>query len=670
MRERGEARRVGLGVNDCILELISEIELSRRIHVDLPASLRLNQVKSNVLSLPPPKAKTAIGQQKTKSRGLCPQRPRLAHPIRAEEKGGFFVPTCSRKGSGFRRVDMRHIAKKDTSTALCASKNNESPSEGRPRATHRRIKEMAKRLRPLVLQAKGGVDETACLDWAAVALGFKDFEEAKASWADEKRPLFSLVAGKKYKLGTGRCAGKIVKGVFGFKQGEDWILSEKSMLGHEVLFSSTGAGKTETLITKAALAMRANPGMGLLYVDAKGAFSLLTKMLSIAQDLGRPEDLRAINFMGNFINMKTGETRKYSHTFNPIEGFSTAMVSRWLGYVFESDLLSLPVSKEERGVKDLAQTLFETISCIHADLLAAGRAMPGLAGLAQCVEKGRLSSWATDPAAGQTARAWSKRLDALAPPLGAISECAGPSTWSRPVREAMEERLSTWLSSWLSSWPHVLSPVKSDKGEWLRAEINPFSVFDGEIVLALFPALEKSPKELSLLGAMVCASAEVAQEAMKGPWPVRMGAMMMFDECGYYMNECVGSMLSEAKRAGVGIVLASFDLESMLKGCAGDKGREKVMLAAMDSVTIKSCMKIEYLDANMRSFVFDALGAEGLHPSEFDLRDQKEGEAWVAGAGAGGPVRLSYVKLEIPKKVELYRVPSRVLDTNKQGVVQ
>ena len=547
---------------------------------------------------------------------------------------------------------MRNIASKPTIPSSKAAK-----ALGPNNVTARRVKEMAKRLRPLVSQAHGFPDESACLDWAAVALGFKNFEEAKAAGAGAERPLFSVEAGVR----KGR-----VKSVFGVSKPEPWILSEKAMLGHELILGATGAGKTETVHSRELAVLRASPGMGLMHVDAHGDTSLAAKMFMMAEELGRAEDLRFLNFMCASRDVGADSGRKISHTFNPIEDFDAPMVERWLWLVFADELLSLPAAHSELvEAAAVAKALLRAVAFAHADMRRAGLADPGVAGLARCSGPGVLSDLSGSHVLGEHARAFVLRCEAMAPTAGTPSELSGISKNASFIRSAMEARLSSALGNWLASYGYILGPERGRDGAWVRAEISPFSAFDGEMVVVMLPALEKSPEELSLLGLMVSASALVAQTAMESVWPRRMSALLVFEEGGYYLPTTFEELLADASRAGVAVILTAQDLHAAVARCGKDLVSKACAIQALERcVGIKTFMKTECFDKTTSTFVFEALHSEGQRPSPADLQGLGPGRAWISGAGVAGEVATAYHGLKWPQGTELkfVKVPRRNLN--------
>lgn len=95
---------------------------------------------------------------------------------------------------------------------------------------------------------------------------------------------------------------------------ELWI-SSQSLLTHILLIGTTGAGKTETLVSLGSnvIAM----GSGLIYVDAKAAPKLLFQIATLARMFGRDDDLRVINYITGAQSIAGQQALRLSNTTNP-----------------------------------------------------------------------------------------------------------------------------------------------------------------------------------------------------------------------------------------------------------------------------------------------------------------------------------------------------------------
>ena len=95
---------------------------------------------------------------------------------------------------------------------------------------------------------------------------------------------------------------------------ELWF-NNSDMRTHILIFGSTGAGKTETLLSLAYNALV--HGSGLIYVDGKGENVLYTKVFAMARTMGREDDVLVINYMTGARDVFGPQEKKLSNTLNP-----------------------------------------------------------------------------------------------------------------------------------------------------------------------------------------------------------------------------------------------------------------------------------------------------------------------------------------------------------------
>jgi intracellular multiplication protein IcmO len=95
---------------------------------------------------------------------------------------------------------------------------------------------------------------------------------------------------------------------FSNKKWELW-LSFSHLLQHTLVLGSTGAGKTETLVSMAANYLA--QGSGVFYSDAKAAPSLGWQIFTLARAFGREDDFRVLNYIkGNTSEVKDPAVRR------------------------------------------------------------------------------------------------------------------------------------------------------------------------------------------------------------------------------------------------------------------------------------------------------------------------------------------------------------------------
>lgn len=112
-----------------------------------------------------------------------------------------------------------------------------------------------------------------------------------------------------------KASGTILLGNLRKGKTEVWVTG-KDLLTHMLLIGTTGAGKTETLISLSACTAFCMGG-GIIYVDAKAAPKLLFQFATLARIFGREDDLRVINYITGNQSQKERYWERLSNTTNP-----------------------------------------------------------------------------------------------------------------------------------------------------------------------------------------------------------------------------------------------------------------------------------------------------------------------------------------------------------------
>jgi len=110
------------------------------------------------------------------------------------------------------------------------------------------------------------------------------------------------------------------------KTNEELWFANEDMRTHVLIFGSTGAGKTETLVSIAFNALV--QGSGFIYVDGKGDNSLYAKIFSMVRSMGREDDLLLINFMTGARDIVGPQEKRLSNTLNPFCQGSSSMLTQ------------------------------------------------------------------------------------------------------------------------------------------------------------------------------------------------------------------------------------------------------------------------------------------------------------------------------------------------------
>ena len=131
---------------------------------------------------------------------------------------------------------------------------------------------------------------------------------------------------------------RLARGIYHFgndkKTAEELWFANDDMRTHALIFGSTGAGKTETLLSIAYNALV--QASGFIYVDGKGDNSLFAKVFSMMKYMGREDDLLLINFMTGARDIIGAQEKKQSNTMNPFSSGSSGMLSNLVASMMDS----------------------------------------------------------------------------------------------------------------------------------------------------------------------------------------------------------------------------------------------------------------------------------------------------------------------------------------------
>ena len=474
----------------------------------------------------------------------------------------------------------------------------------------RRIKDMAKKMKPFIEKARleGLPSEQEGLDFVAGLFGFESYQASCAT-----PPSFTMQPG----------AMRTTSGTMFNKKRDPLSITSQEMLGGALLLGATGAGKTEALLSLAASALEAAPAIGLLLFDGKGDSHQLRRYLALLGEFDREHDFRLLNFIGMPV-AGLPRTAPETHRFDPIFGMDAPRIAKWMRRSFGEGMMAagpatdLPSPDDAADVMDamLAVWAYDAI-----DLMNNSAQEPGVAAMVAAAGLPERSP----PSENARAKAWRMRLRLLQENPQAMR-----------ASSAMKARALRPLSMMIQNYPEIFRCAQNEAGEWLQPEMRPDSPLSGHACMVLLPALEKSIDEIADLGHILTLSFQDAMEAQQGVFGMR--SMAIFDEFGYYAPP-ITELMQAAGRAGVALILAAQDICAALRGFC-PRGLESETLSAMASLRLKFFMKLED-PVETYKFIGTCFPSDS-QPRLLDLKDQREGEAWVSGASRSGPAVINY----------------------------
>lgn len=295
-------------------------------------------------------------------------------------------------------------------------------------------------------------------------------------------------------------------------------LAAKDLVTHMLVFGTTGAGKTETLLS--VLSNYIGMGSGFYYVDAKGDKSLLFKVAGLARYFGRDDDLRVLNFSTSSLDPSGaahGQRRRSSNYMNPFsygrhDALTNVIVSLidvptgGDNVVFGQNAISVVTAMMKAAValRDIGVPL--TIRNIRERLT--------LAGMVELMEDQRIS--------GEARAGIRSFLDSLGYDFSLPPEEQGRRGGSDVVRQFGYARayFNRTLTSLIDVYGYIFG---EDYGEIDGRD----AIYQGRIVVGVLPSLEKAEEELRNLGKITLSSLRFALASAMGDKTVGTKAQVL-----------------------------------------------------------------------------------------------------------------------------------------------
>lgn len=460
---------------------------------------------------------------------------------------------------------------------------------------------------------------------------------------------------------------------------ELWF-NNSDMRTHVLIFGSTGAGKTEALLSLAYNALV--QGSGLIYVDGKGENVLYTKVFAMARTMGREDDVLCINYMTGSRDVFGPQEKKLSNTLNPFSsggsgGLTELLVSlmddggsggdMWKGRaisLISAIMMALVYMRDQKEI------------LLDVDAIREYLILDNIIGL------------------------YKKRRDfpkhivaALRAYLLSIPgfQESAPKQNDTVLEQHgyLQMQFTKLLGSLADSYGFIF---KTNLGEIDFKDV----VLNRRILVVLLPALEKSTDELANLGKIIVACLKQMMAAALGstiegsyaevvetkPTTSKMAFMTVLDEYGYYAVKGSAVMPAQARSLGFSMIFAGQDLPAF------EKASKEEAASIVANCNIKICMKLE--DPQATYELFEKSAGEALTPTtgslemqsglmgnsfvpaknaslEFkkrinvlDLKDQAEGDAHILFKSAmvratmfyAFPPKPSYIKMNYFVRVE------------------
>lgn len=440
-------------------------------------------------------------------------------------------------------------------------------------------------------------------------------------------------------------------GFFGNERGtnkELWF-NNSDMRTHILIFGSTGAGKTETLLSLAYNALV--QGSGLIYVDGKGENVLYTKVFAMARTMGREDDVLVINYMTGSRDVFGPQEKKLSNTLNPFSSGGSGGLTELL----------VSLMDDGGGGGDMWKgRAISLISAIMMALVYMRDAKELLLDVDQIREYLILDNIIK---LYKTRRDFPNHIRAA---LRAYLVSLPGFQESAPKQNDTVMEQHGYLQM---QFTKLLGSLSDTYGFIFRTNLGEVDfkdvVLNRRILVVLLPALEKSTDELANLGKIIVACLKQMMASALGstiegsyaevvetkPTTSDMPFMTVLDEYGYYAVKGSAVMPAQARSIGFSMIFAGQDLPAF------EKASKEEAASIVANCNVKIFMKLEDPDATYSLFeksVGEALTAQvgsmelsqGAFGSTFkpnstpnvsmqkrgnllDLKDQTEGQAHI-----------------------------------------
>lgn len=475
---------------------------------------------------------------------------------------------------------------------------------------------------------------------------------------------------------------------------ELWFKND-DMRTHLLIFGSTGAGKTEALLSIAFNALV--HASGFIYVDGKGDSSLFAKIYSMARFMGREDDLLVINYMTGSRDVFGPQSTKLSNTLNPFTtgssgGLTELLVSlmddsggdnaMWKGRaisLISSIMMALVNMRENKEILLDVDIIREHLILDNIIKLSKRRDLP--------------------PHVNQSIRAYLRSLP------GYQDNAAKQSETVMDQHGYLQMQFTKILGSLADSYGYIFRTNLGEVDFW-------DVVANRRILVVLLPALEKSPEELANLGKIIVACLKqmmatglgsllegeykkiIETKPTYSPTPF----LCILDEYGYYAVKGAAVMPAQARSLGFCMIFAGQDYPAF------EKASKEEAASTVANCNIKIFMKLEDpketydlfhklvgeavtttaagFQNNTSSFVTNYSDMQNANVERrsrgdlLDLKEQREGEAHIifkasviraqmfyAAPKPSAKLQLNYfLKVEPPEKAEVLEMDSGLED--------
>ena len=398
--------------------------------------------------------------------------------------------------------------------------------------------------------------------------------------------------------------------------GHELWQSANDALTHRLVFGTTGAGKTENLLSSTWTFLCT--GSGIIYIDPKAAPKLALQFARMARMLGRDDDLRYINFFTG--GQEDADDFRLGNTTNPFTHGSAEGIAQLVTGL-------IPNNKGENALfSERAVALINTLMYGLVEYRDRGDIMLSVKELSKWLTLERCMQIANDENLSERSRNSMKTYLASLPGFDPDPETAvgdQPEEVGRQFGFAQAYFTRALLS--LSDTYGQIFNVRFGEVDWLDVVLN------RRILVVLLPAMEKPPAELQNLGKITLTALRNAMAAGLGsgiegtvedvldtlPTASNTPTQCVVDEYAYVSTEGFAVTAAQARGLGFTVTFAGQDYAGMER--ASKEEAEQIFA----NTKTKHLMTLE--DPQKTFEVFEKLGGEAYHTETAGYQINKEG---------------------------------------------
>lgn len=428
-----------------------------------------------------------------------------------------------------------------------------------------------------------------------------------------------------------------------FSGKELWVTNDDCRQ-HILVMGTTGAGKTELLLSFVANAL--SWGSGVIFIDGKGDIKTMVLMYAMSKLWGRDGSFLLLNFMPPPKETEKAQGENISNTMNAYTVAEADDIKQQVNGM-------LPPAGPDGHWRDRAMAMLEAVLLALVWARDSGILTLSLQTLRHFIQLKNLASMVLPVECGGDIRFQQMPMSIKENLRVYLSSC-GPFNFSSPGDKQdpevakqhgyLEGQLTGAFSALINQYGAIFD---TDYGEVEMVDV----VLNRRILLALIPALAKNPDDVQRMGKIIVGALKSMMGKMLGnlgyiPDPsvrslleIRVASspspvIGIFDECGLYLVAGMATIAAQARSLGFCMVYAAQDIKAMTK--FEDKEAYsiiantnlKIIMRSEDSDTAEMAVKMggKAIRVRARSYERTPAQNESLFGSNWRENEQKAAE--------------------------------------------